>query len=101
MLTSDGIAPEGFEGEGFPVRRAFAGVDLRDVAAVRTALEVFEAPRKPHTAAQSQMAYRLGKMFHHAPAPLRVVRDLVLDPNDAAIAKVTTALRRSEPAPGQ
>ena len=24
-------APEGFEGEGFPVRRAFAGVDLRDL----------------------------------------------------------------------
>ena len=24
-------APRGFEGEGFPVRRAFAGVDLRDL----------------------------------------------------------------------
>jgi redox-sensitive bicupin YhaK (pirin superfamily) len=24
-------APEGFEGEGFPVKRAFAGVDLRDL----------------------------------------------------------------------
>ena len=24
-------APSGFEGEGFPVRRAFAGVDLRDL----------------------------------------------------------------------
>ena len=25
------IAPRGFEGEGFPVRRAFAGVDLADL----------------------------------------------------------------------
>ncbi|HEY9333764.1 MAG TPA: pirin family protein, partial [Kribbella sp.] len=24
-------APSGYEGEGFPVRRAFAGVDLRDL----------------------------------------------------------------------
>ena len=24
-------APKGYEGEGFPVRRAFAGVDLRDL----------------------------------------------------------------------
>ena len=24
-------APQGYEGEGFPVRRAFAGVDLRDL----------------------------------------------------------------------
>jgi hypothetical protein len=28
---------------------------------------------------QSQLAYRLGRMFHHAPAPLRPVRDFVLD----------------------
>ena len=25
------VAPQGYEGEGFPVRRAFAGIDLRDV----------------------------------------------------------------------
>ena len=24
-------APQGFEGEGFPVRRAFAGIDLADL----------------------------------------------------------------------
>ena len=24
-------APQGYEGEGFPVRRAFAGVDLKDL----------------------------------------------------------------------
>jgi redox-sensitive bicupin YhaK (pirin superfamily) len=30
-VTSVTTAPRGFEGEGFPVRRAFAGVDLRDL----------------------------------------------------------------------
>ncbi|WP_020521091.1 pirin family protein [Catelliglobosispora koreensis] len=30
-VTSVTTAPTGFEGEGFPVRRAFAGVDLRDL----------------------------------------------------------------------
>ena len=28
MVTSVTTAPQGYEGEGFPVRRAFAGVDL-------------------------------------------------------------------------
>jgi quercetin 2,3-dioxygenase len=30
-VTSITLAPRGFEGEGFPVRRAFAGVDLADL----------------------------------------------------------------------
>ena len=30
-MRSVTTAPTGFEGEGFPVRRAFAGVDLRDL----------------------------------------------------------------------
>ncbi len=30
-VASVSTAPHGFEGEGFPVRRAFAGVDLRDL----------------------------------------------------------------------
>lgn len=65
--------------DGYFVGRRLAGVDLWDYQAVRRALEVFEAPRKPHTARQSQQAYVLGQMFHHAPAPLQYVRDLVLD----------------------
>lgn len=65
--------------DGYFLGRRLAGVDLRDLDAVRTALDAFEAPRRPHTEAQCQMAYRLGRMFHHLPAPLRPVRDLVLD----------------------
>ena len=65
--------------DGYFLGRRLAGVDLSDYAAVRAALEAFEAPRKPHTARQVQQAYILGKVFHHAPAPLRPVRDAILD----------------------
>ena len=43
------------------------------------ALQSYEDPRKPHTAKQVQMARMLGKIFHHAPAPLRPMRDFVFD----------------------
>ncbi|GAA5156526.1 MULTISPECIES: FAD-dependent oxidoreductase [Amycolatopsis] len=65
--------------DGYFLGRHLAGVDLGDYAAVRRALEAFEAPRKPHTARQSQQAWVLGQVFHHAPRPLRPLRDLVLD----------------------
>ncbi|MFI6517584.1 FAD-dependent oxidoreductase [Spirillospora sp. NPDC050679] len=65
--------------DGYFLGRRLAGVDLGDYAAVRGALQAFETPRKPHTARQSQQAYVLGKVFHHAPPPLRIVRDLILD----------------------
>jgi 2-polyprenyl-6-methoxyphenol hydroxylase-like FAD-dependent oxidoreductase len=65
--------------DGYFLGRRLAGVDLSDHAAVRTALDAFEAPRKPHTARQVQQAFILGKVFHHAPAPLRVMRDAIFD----------------------
>lgn len=65
--------------DGYFLGRRLAGVDLSDNTAVRAALDAFEGPRKPHTARQVQQAYVLGKIFHHAPAPLRVVRDTILD----------------------
>ena len=55
------------------------GVDLADTAAVVAALQAYETPRIPHTTAQVQQAYVLGRVFHHAPAPLRPLRDYVLD----------------------
>ena len=45
----------------------------------RRALLEFEAPRRPHTARQSQTAYYLGQLFHHSPRPLAPVRDTVFD----------------------
>ncbi|GHF36815.1 NAD(P)/FAD-dependent oxidoreductase [Amycolatopsis bartoniae] len=65
--------------DGYFLGRRLAGVDLSDYAAVRRALEEFEAPRKPHTARQSQQAWFLGQLFHHAPRPVRYLRDLILD----------------------
>jgi 2-polyprenyl-6-methoxyphenol hydroxylase-like FAD-dependent oxidoreductase len=65
--------------DGYLLGVALRGVDLTDTAAVQRALQSYEDPRKPHTAKQVQMAYVLGKVFHHAPAPLRPLRDVVFD----------------------
>ena len=65
--------------DGYFLGVALRGVDLTDAGAVATALQSYEDPRKPHTAKQVQMAYMLGKVFHHAPAPLRPIRDFVFD----------------------
>jgi 2-polyprenyl-6-methoxyphenol hydroxylase-like FAD-dependent oxidoreductase len=65
--------------DGYFLGRALRGVDLTDPVAVQQALRSYEEPRRPHTARQVQQAWLLGKMFHHAPAPLRPVRDFVLD----------------------
>src|ERR1700722_6005870 len=65
--------------DGYFLGVALRGVDLTDPAAVRRALDAYEGPRKPHTAKQVQMAWMLGKGFHHTPAPLRPVRDLFFD----------------------
>jgi 2-polyprenyl-6-methoxyphenol hydroxylase-like FAD-dependent oxidoreductase len=65
--------------DGYFIGRMLAGVDLADTAAVVKALVDYETPRIPHTTEQVQSAYVLGKVFHHAPAPLRPLRDFVLD----------------------
>src|SRR5689334_23441969 len=65
--------------DGYFFGRALRGADLTDFAAVRTALQSYEDPRKPHTAKQVQLARMLGRVFHHAPVPLRSVRDFVFD----------------------
>jgi 2-polyprenyl-6-methoxyphenol hydroxylase-like FAD-dependent oxidoreductase len=65
--------------DGYFLAQQLAGVDLGDTAAVEAALKAYETPRIPHTTMQVQQAYILGRLFHHAPAPLRPVRDFVLD----------------------
>ncbi len=66
-------------GDGYAIAKALAGVDLSDDAAVARALVDYQTPRIPHTTAQVQQAWTLGQMFHHAPAPLRPLRDFMLD----------------------
>ncbi|WP_290051555.1 FAD-dependent oxidoreductase [Amycolatopsis solani] len=65
--------------DGYFLGRALRGVDLGDFTAVQRCLRSYEDPRKPHTARQVQQAWILGKVFHHAPAPLRPLRDFVFD----------------------
>ncbi|WP_072805878.1 FAD-dependent oxidoreductase [Rhodococcoides yunnanense] len=65
--------------DGYFLGRRLAGVDLTEQHAVEAALVAYETPRRPHTARQSQQAYFLGKMFHHSPAPLQILRDQILD----------------------
>jgi 2-polyprenyl-6-methoxyphenol hydroxylase-like FAD-dependent oxidoreductase len=65
--------------DGYFIGRRLAGVDLTDHIAVRTALQEFEERRRPHTSRQSQTAYFLGRLFHHAPRVVRPARDAVFD----------------------
>lgn len=65
--------------DGYFLGQALHAVDLGDTAAVEAALVRYETPRIPHTTAQVQLAYTLGRAFHHAPRALRPVRDFVLD----------------------
>jgi len=65
--------------DGYFLGRRLAGLDLTDHASVSQALLDFEAPRRPHTARQSQTAYFLGQLFHHSPRALAPVRDTVFD----------------------
>jgi 2-polyprenyl-6-methoxyphenol hydroxylase-like FAD-dependent oxidoreductase len=65
--------------DGYFIGQNLAGVDLADTAGVTAALVDYERPRIPHTKEQVQSAYILGKLFHHAPAPLCPVRDFILD----------------------
>lgn len=65
--------------DGYFFGRALAGVDLSNLAEVRSALEGFEGPRITHTASLAQRAYMLSQVMHHAPKPLRPLRDLVMD----------------------
>jgi 2-polyprenyl-6-methoxyphenol hydroxylase-like FAD-dependent oxidoreductase len=65
--------------DGFFVGRALRDVDLTDPTAVGAALQRYEDPRKPHTAQQVKLAWVNGKVFHHTPAPLRPIRDLIMD----------------------
>ena len=62
-VVSMTTAPHGFEGEGFPVRRAFAGVDLRPAR-----------PVHPH-GPDGRGGVRTGRAQGHAVAPAPRLRD--------------------------
>lgn len=66
-------------GDGYTIAQELTGVDLDDTAAVTSALQRYDERRIAHTTSQVQQAYVLGRVFHHAPTPLRPLRDFVLD----------------------
>ena len=66
-------------GDGYVLAQCLTGVDTTDTEAVIAALQRYDERRIAHTTAQVQQAFMLGKVFHHAPAFLRPVRDFVLD----------------------
>lgn len=65
--------------DGYFLARELAAADIADNVSVAQALQRYEDRRKPHTSRVSQEAYHTGRMFHHLPAPLRPIRDLVFD----------------------
>lgn len=66
-------------GDGYTLAQELSGIDLSDTASVAAALARYDERRIAHTTSQVQQAYVLGRVFHHAPAILRPVRDLILD----------------------
>jgi len=65
--------------DGYFLARELSASNIHDTADVLRALKLYEERRKPHTAQVSQQAYFTGKLFHHMPAALRPLRDLVFD----------------------
>ncbi|MDX6741542.1 NAD(P)/FAD-dependent oxidoreductase [Actinocorallia sp. A-T 12471] len=65
--------------DGYFLGRRLRGVDLSDASATESALLAFEKPRRAHTARQSQQAYLLSQVCHHAPRPLRPLRDFIFN----------------------
>ncbi|HCU78343.1 MAG TPA: salicylate hydroxylase [Microbacterium sp.] len=66
-------------GDGYTIAQELTGIDLDDTDAVVAALQRYDERRIAHTTSQVQQAYVLGKVFHHLPAPLRPLRDFVMD----------------------
>ncbi|MBJ7483400.1 NAD(P)/FAD-dependent oxidoreductase [Brevundimonas sp.] len=65
--------------DGYFLARELGVIDMHDTQAVKGALQAYEDRRKPHTAYVSQLAYKVGRMFHHLPGPLRPLRDQIFD----------------------
>jgi 2-polyprenyl-6-methoxyphenol hydroxylase-like FAD-dependent oxidoreductase len=65
--------------DGYFLGSSIADTDPSNTSDLLDALQAFEDNRKPHTAKVSQQAFFTGKMFHRAPAWIRVLRDFVFD----------------------
>jgi 2-polyprenyl-6-methoxyphenol hydroxylase-like FAD-dependent oxidoreductase len=66
-------------GDGYTLAKLLKHVNLHSTAAVTGALAEYDRARIPHTTAQVQQAFVLGRAFHHIPKALRPLRDFMLD----------------------
>jgi len=65
--------------DGYFLAKALAGISFTDRGAVVPALQGYEERRKSRTSYVTELAFKIGRMFHHLPAPLRPPRDLFYD----------------------
>jgi 2-polyprenyl-6-methoxyphenol hydroxylase-like FAD-dependent oxidoreductase len=65
--------------DGYFLAKFLGGRDLHDAAALSASLARYEAEREPYTYGVIKNAQNMGNLFHHAPAPLRKLRDFVFD----------------------
>ena len=65
--------------DGYFLGVALRGVDLTDLAAVRPRCSPTRTRASRTPPSRCRWRWMLGKVFHHAPAPLRPVRDFVFD----------------------
>jgi 2-polyprenyl-6-methoxyphenol hydroxylase-like FAD-dependent oxidoreductase len=65
--------------DGYFLAKTLAGQDLHDGAALTAALARYEVEREPYTYGVIKNAQNMGNLFHHAPAPVRKLRDFIFD----------------------
>lgn len=65
--------------DGYFLAKYLDGRDLADRSVLRSAFGAYEAQRVAYCNHHVEFARKLGKVFHHLPAPLAIVRDLVYD----------------------
>jgi 2-polyprenyl-6-methoxyphenol hydroxylase-like FAD-dependent oxidoreductase len=65
--------------DGYFLAKILAGRDLTDLAGLSASLAKYEAEREPYTYGVIKNAQNMGNLFHHAPAPIRKLRDFIFD----------------------
>ncbi|MBY6005303.1 FAD-dependent monooxygenase [Salipiger bermudensis] len=75
--------------DGYFLGRALGGCDLSDRAAVSKAFARYERERVSYVNHHVEFARKLGQQFHHAAAPVGILRDMVFD-NTRVLEKLIT-----------
>lgn len=65
--------------DGYFLARALGGQPLDDRSGLRRSFQRYEEERVAYVNHHVEFARKLGRVFHHAPWPLDVIRDLVFD----------------------